>query len=234
MTDTTAGKRSWGDGHGRVARPKPIVALARIPFLKQALALAVEAGDIDALKDVAAMATALQKGAQARGMGIGAENQAAEVVLRAERAIGAALDLMTEAGLRRGRGSNQHHSEGDDPPGLPELGISMKQAHLFRRLGDLPNDEFEALLTAAHESGKRIAKVNFYSTNKPDEFQREARNVVLEAWHSEDDPAAFVAWGKATRALIDGDLMPADVLTRVAPLIRELVDWYTERRAALA
>lgn len=72
-------------------------ALVTIAPLQHALALATEAGDIRKMKEVHALASALQKGAFARRMGIDAENQAAEVVLRAERAIGGVLsDLKAE------------------------------------------------------------------------------------------------------------------------------------------
>lgn len=73
--------------------------LATIPPLRTALTLATEAGDIVKMQDVRAMATAMQQGAKARGMGIEAENAAAEVVLRAERAIGQALLSLKERGL---------------------------------------------------------------------------------------------------------------------------------------
>lgn len=76
----------------------PSTALVTTEPLKQALALATEAGDIKALKEVHALASALRKGAQARGMGLEAENQAAEVVIRSERAIGLAIGELKASG----------------------------------------------------------------------------------------------------------------------------------------
>lgn len=74
-------------------------SLSTIAPLRQALALATQASDIPALQDVRAMGAALQKGAATRGLGVTAENQAAEVVIRAERAIGAVLIELKAAGM---------------------------------------------------------------------------------------------------------------------------------------
>jgi hypothetical protein len=68
--------------------------LVPLPIMQAALARATENHDLAALKDVAAMAAAFQTGAKVRNLGIEAENQAAELVIRTERAMGVELRSM--------------------------------------------------------------------------------------------------------------------------------------------
>ena len=119
--------------------------------LDTALAVATEAGDIPALRDIAAYAAALQKGSKERGMGIEAENQAAEVVIRAERGIGRALIEMAEDGTRQTRGLTiaenrakrwgAQEDSGDNflPPTLSDLGIDKNDSRKFQLLARIPD-----------------------------------------------------------------------------------------------
>jgi hypothetical protein len=122
-----------------------VVAMARFD---QAL---VEAKTLGELQEVHAMGVALRAGAKALGLGIESENVAAKGVLRAERNMGVELDRMTDEDERRAKGSNQHHSDGDDLPGLPELGVSMKDAFQWRELARIPEDEFENVIAELFE-----------------------------------------------------------------------------------
>ncbi len=154
---------------------KPLTeqALATIDPLNQALALAVEAGDIPAMHDIASMAAALQKGARARGLGISAENQAAEIVLRAERAMGISLDQLAAEGALVARGSwrKRKGQDGEMQENiatrnilqLQDLGLNAAQAFRFRLIGRVTDEAFEALLRDARAHADiRLAKVNFY------------------------------------------------------------------------
>jgi hypothetical protein len=209
--------------------------------LRQALALAIDAGDIDKLRDVAAMGSALQKGARARGLGIESENEAAEVVIRAERAIGLVLDRMAESGTRRTRGANIHRADGYNLPGLPELGISEKNAHNFRKLAALPDDRFELMMSDVRNHAARIAKVNFYAADRPRTITRDVAYTpeagslpsftrfrqgayeLLEYVLAED--GTFAATGNQLKQL------PLDELTQVGELLQELIHAYQSARS---
>lgn len=149
----------------------------------QAIAVAVEAGDISALKDMSAMASGLQKAAKARGLGIENENKAAEVVLRAERGIGQVLIGIKERG---GLVTGKLGARTDDPapstkrsrrreplrdpeqfPTLDSLGIKPNQSSAWQQLARLPDDVFEGLLASKRDSVERIAKVDFYRLAEP-------------------------------------------------------------------
>lgn len=75
--------------------------LAPIDPIRQALA---KAESIDDLKQVRDMATAAKSYAAARGLGMDAENQAAEYILRAERGIGQRLLELKDNGKIQGGG----------------------------------------------------------------------------------------------------------------------------------
>lgn len=215
-------------------------ALTTIGPLQEALALATEAGDIDGLRDIAATATAFQKGAKARGMGIDAENTAAEVVLRAERALGRTLDIMSEEGLRRTRGANvqrptsvgstaTERAEGDNLPGLSDLGITPKEAHLWRTLAAIPESEFEARFATVRDSGARIAKVDFYRLVKGKPAQKPEAERDM---HGDGYTSVYTAFHKAALDVLKGiDQMPEDELRDLAATIKQLVTAYNAERA---
>lgn len=225
---------------------EPTIALAPIAPLQQALALATEAGDMRALKEVHALASALRKGAQARGMGVQAENQAAEVVLRSERAMGQRLADMLTAGLRRASGKQTGRGQGKEVASLPptidevlsDAGIKATPPMLqgWRLLSEVPDDLFEQMIVASRERAERLAKVDFYRAAKPDAKAQDARREVMEAWHAEDATPAYKAFAKATHTLTAGGMaeLPTDELAEVGGLIRSLVEAYNAAKAARA
>jgi hypothetical protein len=209
-------------------------ALALTTGAERALAEARTVADFQAVRDTA---EGLRAYAKSRGMGVEAENMAATVILQAERGIGAELDRMSEAGERRARGSNQHHSKGDEPPGLPELGISMKQAHLWRALAKLWTDEqFEQALRVVRATGERIAKVDFYRGPKTQErVQRQAMRDIEEELAADDASPLVDQFELAANVLAAGlQQLPNDELERVAAIIGGLVADYQRVRRARA
>lgn len=229
----------------------PETALATIAPLQQALALATEAGDIEGLRDVAAMATALQKGARARGMGIESENQAAEIILRAERSIGHAIELLKESGQfgkawARGvpptnkgaavttTGVREDHRDRNEVVLLKDLGLSWDQSKNFQRLAKLPESVFEDKLATFKEIGSRIAKIDFYRlVNQPEKVKREATTAIVADQRAEADTSVFAKFENAASDLIEGmDQLPNDELARVAGLIMSLKDAYMLAKAA--
>ena len=209
--------------------------LATIEPLTQALALATEAGDINALRDVQAFATSMRKGAQARGLGIEAENRAAEVVLRAERAIGLALIALREAGQLGPVGGrlpdgSRRTAESVGRESLQELGINEPAAHRFRLLARMDAGRFEELIADHRNKGERIAKVNFYRDEQEESRKRAAKDIrdIL----ADDDAATsvFETFRSAAEAMIaDMSQTPEDELPEVARLIKRLYDAYVAR-----
>lgn len=241
--------RTWGDGKGKKAAPEPVVteeekALVTVGPLQQALAAATAAGDISALKDVASMAAALRAGAKARGMGIVSENQAAEVVVRAERALGATLIRMADEGARQPRGSVHGRLGGGslsptetNIPTIEELtGVSRNVSAKWQALARLPEDEFEALLAEKREANERIARVDFLRAATPVEphqtpIAKQARREVMEALHADDDIPQVVAWLAATDALVAlTDALPTAELAAIGTKAKALVEWYNGQK----
>lgn len=225
-------------------------ALTPITQAERALA---EAASIDDLKDVRAFASAMQKGARARGMGIEAENQAAELVLRAERRIGQALRDMLENGERakgggkpvldalsiaagRAQGALRGTTKSELPT-LADLGLTnSRQAWEWQQLALLDEDTFERMLSEAKHLKERIAKVNFYrvkakakdeSAGKTKEdsgfLQLRAGAYALLGWQVD----ATGEGGPTTNGLL---ALPNDELLAVANIIRALADAYNEVR----
>lgn len=231
-------------------------ALANVGPLSAALALATEAGDMEGMKDIRALATAMQQGARARMMGVEAENAAAEVVLRAERAIGHLLIRMTEDGTRAkgggevlrddvqlatGRGS-QSALRGRGPSELPTLasmGITnARAAWEWQQVARLDDGAFEAMLEAARGHHERIAKWNFYRKGKSPLDAGRARPTREDADFLTFRQGAYGLLGWATNG--DGTgaptrngllTLPNDELVQVAVLIRALARAYQDAQA---
>ena len=227
--------------------------------LAEALVLATEAGDVNTMKDIRALATAMQKGARARGLGIEAENVAAEVVLRSERAIGQLLVRMAEDGTRaKGGGAvlldevqiaTGHGSQAalrgrgpSDLPTLASMGITnARAAWEWQQVARLDNETFERMIEAARGHNERIAKWNFYRKGKS----------PLDADHEVPtrEDADFLTFRAGAYGLLgwstndDGTgaptrngllTLPSDELVQVATLVRELVRAYQEAKATRA
>lgn len=202
-------------------------ALTPIVLAQKMLAEAVSFEDFRAIRDTA---EAYRAWARARNLGLGAENTAAEYVLRAERGMGKVLDEMSATGARRARGSNQHRATGDDAPGLPELGITMKQAHLWRRLASSWTDsQFEEHVAEVRSVGARMAKVDFY--RGPRQAQTRDTQAIREGTEPEPITGLVATFRVAASNLMAGmSGLPADELVLVAAMLRELVAIYTTTR----
>lgn len=220
----------------------PVTSLAPVTALTTALALATEAGDIDRLRDIASTATALQTGARARGMGLDAENQAAEVVLRAERAIGSILLRMAEDGTRAGVGRNTHDGAIATIPSLlageasalmtpAEQNVLRASASRWQALARIPEVEFESRFGTVRDSGARLAKVDFYRmVGKP---KAAAKPEAEREMHGDGYSSTYSAFAKANADLIaEIEQLPADELLALAGDIRSLVNAYNAVRAS--
>lgn len=224
-------------------------AVATVEPMTQAIAVAQDAGDIPGLKNIAAMATGLKEAARKRGLGIADENKAAEVVIRAERAIGGLLPDGRE--VQRSRAADREWRPKVDElvenlPTLPELGISQFQATQFRALAAMPDEEFESLLAARRERGERLARVDFVRAALP--TKQKGGSIPMGNLREVDrtDPS-FATWRAATHELLGrivgegGEVgwldrpfehTHVDDLVELAGLIRQLADAYTTEQKA--
>jgi hypothetical protein len=227
----------------------PETALIQTGTLQNALALATEQGDIPALKDVAAMAAALQKGAKARGMGVASENQAAEVVVRAERAIGEVLISMAQQGLRvgardprnmlRAQAARYGRDEGSQLVRLQDLGVSPMESTRWRQLASVPEAQFNSLIAEAREKVERLAKADFYRLATRGKTKLEpirsvaAAQSLIERQDAKADAetSQFDAFKQAASAL-DMSQLPLDELAAVAGIITDLVARYKAEKGA--
>lgn len=204
------------------------------PDIHSALAVATEAGDIQQLQHVAAMATGLQSAAKARGLGIDAENTAAEVVIRAERAIGKVLIRMSEEGVRFPEaGGHRVRQQEEGMLSLADLGFESeadrKATQRWQLLAAVPEDEFEARFGTVRDSGARISKVDFYRLVKG---KPERKPEAEQEMHGDTFTSTYAAFAKASKALVDDiTQLPADEMLALATDIRTLVSAYNAERA---
>jgi hypothetical protein len=149
-------------------------ALALMDYARLALERAVALPDI---LDVHDRAAAIQTYIKARKLGVEPENEAAEIVIRAEWKAGGELIRMAEAGERQVGG--QYHHVGKNATDqlasgqligttLDDLGIDSTQSSRWQRLARLhPTEEsFRHLVDTARASGERLARVDFYKGRK--------------------------------------------------------------------
>ena len=106
--------------------------------------------NLDEIKEIRDKAEALRQYAKSADLGFKAQNQAAEVKLRAERRAGeilAALDL---------RGGDRKSSCKVDGVSLVDLGISTQQSARWQRESAVPEEAFEQYLNGAVRQGREL------------------------------------------------------------------------------
>lgn len=152
-----------------VEQEQPKLAIRTVGQAQRAL---TEAKSITEIKDVHDFATAMKAGAKARGMGIDAENEAAEVILRAERMMGQELIRLAETGALAGkgdwktrpggRGNQNKNVVAADILRLEDFGLTRWQAEDFRKLAALDDETWDRTIMRAYDLGRRLARVDFY------------------------------------------------------------------------
>lgn len=127
--------------------------MSDLPVRYDAMCRAIDAAyQVDEVKDIRDKALAFEVYAR-QAKNIEAERRACEIRLRAERKAGALDKQREKAQGARGTGSNQHQQVGlrnGTPPTLADLGISKRQMHDWRKLDDVPEEQFEAALADPH------------------------------------------------------------------------------------
>lgn len=120
-----------------------------VELLERARALLAEASSMDEVKDVRDRAEALRAYAKQAGLGLEAQNQAAEVKLRAERRAG---ELLAETHPLE-HGGNRRSS---DRVSLETLGIASHENRRWQCIASLPEAAFESYIELALEARREV------------------------------------------------------------------------------
>ncbi len=142
-----------------------------VALISKARNALMQATTLGEMRDVHTWATAFRAGAQSRGLGIDAENEAAYIVISAERLMGAELARMARDGERQRQGDTLALNKGVTGsnrgiPTLADLGFDNKVlVGRWQRLALIPDDVFERALKDgaidADGKPKRLSQVDF-------------------------------------------------------------------------
>jgi hypothetical protein len=222
--------------------PTPETAITPITEARRMLS---EATTVPSLVNLHDFATTAKAWARARGMGVEAENEATEIILRVERKMGSLL--LSIPRLSFAERQERHLPTSDRSQQTPlnavlsEMGLHAKsrEAFDFQRLASIEEERFEAMLAAAR-SGGRVAKVNFYTAIAKADKRRSgttersesadpsfdaiirARNVVL-GWDVDEEGGE----GPTKNGLMQ---LADDELRVVATAIKSLAIAYNEAK----
>lgn len=192
-----------------------------------------EARTAQDFRDVASIAAAARAWARARGLGIEAENQATEMVLRAERGLGKmVLDLIEDGAIYSGQDRVAVRHE--RIPRADVVGdMTPVMYNAIKDLARIPDERFEQMLAEARAKDERIAKRNFYQ-----DYRRSLNDGLrgIQNLPSEDAPDPYVAaFLKASRALIAQiERVPLADLPEIAQAIKALANAYNAERSRRA
>lgn len=235
---------------------KPTTALTQVAPLQAALAVATADGDMEALQEVATAATALREGAAKRRMGIAAENKAAEIVVRAERALGDTINGLRDEGVIGSRSDASKANRAAQlgqlrdpklPPTLKQFlvehDIPERRAFEWLKIARWGDDEFEAMVREAIDSDERIARVDFYRSVRPPVDEVAARRTEADVRENQGFTLLRLGIHKLLGWDVDEDgvgtvtrneltQLPDDQLDELKGLVEALAGAYSEARKA--
>lgn len=129
-------------------------ALAQISQARRFLEQAKDLTDIKAVKD---MAEAARLYARAKHLGLETENAAAEIKVRAERKLG---ETLASSDLNKGGRPMKTTRPGravSEDPTLAQLGITDDESSNAQAIAELPEVDFEQIVSETKAAGKPIA-----------------------------------------------------------------------------
>jgi hypothetical protein len=117
-----------------------VPAAAPLALLEQARRLLAEARSLDEVRHVRDVAEAVRVYARQAQLGLEAQNDAAELRLRADRRLGELLAGLPRNAGARGLGVRSHDATA---PTLEELGVSKSQSARWQAVAAVPTPESE-------------------------------------------------------------------------------------------
>lgn len=184
-----------------VVAPLPTI-LVKYDEMCRAIAAAYRVDEVKAIRD---HARAIEIYAQ-QALNVEAERQACEIRLRAERRSGV---LLKERDKAKGaaepgtdRGATPSHAASASKP-LAELGISHTQSSRWQKLAEVPEDEFEAIITAPGPKPTTAGIIAAHAEPKPKQV---------------DDRALWL-WGRLEQIVREGLLAvdPDELMETMLP-----------------
>lgn len=142
--------------------------------LDQATRMLAEIRSVDDAKKLIDLAEAARVYAKQVGLGIEAQNHAAEIKIRAQRRAGEILDRMKESGERQIQGGDRKSKLQDEtliPPTLDDIGINRIDAHRWQIIATIPEPKFEAFIKETTSQEEKLTTAAIY---------RAARIILIE------------------------------------------------------
>lgn len=126
-----------------------------IILVDKAWRMLAEAKTIDEAKAIQDIAILAKQAAKKADLGLAAQNEAAEVHLRAKRLLGHLIRQGQEQGEIRSQGDGRP-DKSDTMSDLSDLGINHKESSRAQQIDDIPEDEFESFIVASKEQEKEL------------------------------------------------------------------------------
>ena len=126
----------------------------RLSTIEAATRLLAEAKTIEEVAEVRNYAEAVRLVARQAKAGLGAQNQAAELKLRAERRGGEMLEQLRADGEVANHGGNR--SSRLMPVTLNDVGITKNQVSNWQRIAAIPETKFEQHIETTQKNGKEL------------------------------------------------------------------------------
>lgn len=158
----------------------PETALATAPAgpllkVEEARAILAECRTIDEAKEIADQAAAVKVYLRQQRAALGAQNDAAEIQLRAGVRVGELLQEQAAQGQRQRRGdagrakANAPKAQPErlaPPPTLADLGLERNQAQRFQQLARVPEEKRETFIRAQREGGGELTAAGLIKIEK--------------------------------------------------------------------
>lgn len=195
-------------------------ALVHYNQARRALQRAVAFDEVKAIRD---KAERLRVYSRQVGESLDAQNNWAEIKLRAERRAGEMLREGKENGHRATPGRPEKTNQDDwfSKPTLAEIGITQNQSTRWQSIANIPEEEFEEVIQQTKEAGQELTETAFLRVVK--EQKREAVREQNRALVERVAPAPVaVADARYQTIVIDppwdwGDEGDADQFGRARP-----------------
>ena len=152
-----------------------------IALLSQAKNAIAEARTLDELKSIRDKAEAVRKYAEAAGLGLEIQNQAAEMKLRAERRAGSMLSKL------KLHGGDRREETATDRVTLEEIGISKDQSSRWQLAASVPEKAFERFLEEAQQEHGEVTTAGLTKLARDLSAKKKKKNTSTEVAPAVED-----------------------------------------------